>query len=180
MYKFIKNKLLYKSSVFTDILIGFAILLAGYFYYYENRRIVSNIENSQNVNYAIKITLAVIIIVVWMMLSFQNGVKKRNSFFICTISLWILPQIIKMFVERIDINVYSGTLQGSLLLFTKYLTNINYLSLKTFGDMIYINIGIPYVFTLNFTIILFELMFFAGFIIGNRFDITENIEINET
>ena len=165
----IKTKIISISSVPEDMLIGFMAILAGYFYYYENRQIISNIENPQSVNHAVKITAGVIIIIIWLYLSFQNGVKKRRSFLISTLLFWIIPQIVKYCVDTFDKGEYSGPLQRSFALFTKYLSGINYLSLKTLGDAIYNNIGIPYYFTLNLIIILFEVIFFIGFLVNGYF-----------
>jgi hypothetical protein len=165
----ISKKLRYKSSVPTDILVGFSAILAGYFYYYENKTIVHNVENTSNINYAIKIILGVIIIIVWLALSFQNGVKKRRSFLTCTLVLWIIPQIVKYLVDTFDTGIYSSPLQRSFVLLTKYLSGINYLSLKTLGDTIFENLGIPYYVSLNIIVILFEITFVAGFLASNYF-----------
>ena len=183
----IKLKLTYKSSVLEDILVGMAIILAGYFYYYENRRIIYNIENPENINHAIKITIGVIIVVTWLFLSFQNGVKKRRSFLICTLCLWILPQIAKYYIDTfVTMSSYELSLQRSFALLAQYLSGINYLSLKTLGDSIYNNTGIPYYITLNVIILLFEVMFVAGYLTGKRFNNTEdktngaNVKDNKT
>ena len=175
---FIKTKIIYKSSVPEDMLIGFAIVLAGYFYYYENKIIISNINNPQKINYAIKITMGVIIIITWLYLSFQNGVKKRRSFVVCTLAFWLVPQIFKYCVDTFDKGEYSGLLHRSFALFAKYLSGVNYLGLKTLGDAINKSTGIPYYFTLNSIIILFEVMFIIGFLVSGRFNDSENSEIS--
>ena len=166
MKKILENKLMYNSSVFEDILIGAAMTLAGYFYYYENKKIIYNIENTEYVNYAIKISLGIIVIVLWMFLSFQNGLKKRHSFMACTLCFWIIPQIIKYCIDTFDIGIYSSSLQRSFIALFKYLSGINYLSLKTFGDMIFDYINLPYIITLNVLIILFLIMFIIGSTVG--------------
>ena len=161
---FIKSKLVYKSSVFEDLMIGIAAILAGYFYYYENRRIVVNIENPERVNYAIKIATGIIIVVVWLYLSFRNGAKKRGSFLIGAIVVWVLPQIVKYFVDHFDTGVYSSPLRRSFALFARYISGTNYLSLLTLGNAVSANSGIPYYITLNLIIILFEITFVIGFV----------------
>jgi len=161
--EFIIKKLMHKSSVAEDLLVGIVVILAGYFYYYENKQIISNIQNPEKINYIIKIIVGVIIIITWLYLSFQNGIKKRRSFLISTLILWLIPQIIKYCVDIFDKGEYSSTLQRSFAIFAKYLSGINYLSLKTIGDAIYNGVGVPYYFTLNFIIILFEIMFIIGF-----------------
>ncbi|MCL2775541.1 MAG: hypothetical protein FWD71_19685 [Oscillospiraceae bacterium] len=171
MGEFIKKRLLYKSTVFADVLVGAAIILAGYFYYYENKKIVSNIANPWSINSAIKITVAVIIIVIWMWLCFQNGVKKRRSFVIWTLCIWVVPQIVRYMVDALDTGVYSSVLQGSFVSLTRYLANINYLSLKTLGDTISDGTGISYYITLNVLVLLFEIMFLLGLLAADRFNI---------
>ena len=177
--KFLKKRLMYNSSVIEDILIGFAVVLAGYFYYYENKKIIYNIENTQNVNYAIKIAIGIVVIIVWLLLSFQNGIKRKNSFLICASCFWIIPQIIKYCIDTFDNGVYSSSLQKSFLTLLKYLSGINYLSLKTFGDMIFRYTSIPYIITLNIISILFVIMFSIGFLSAKHFD-DETIRIDKT
>ena len=167
--KFIKKRILYKSSVLEDIVVGIAILLAGYFYYYENKTLIANIANPGNINYAIKIGLGAIIIITWLILSFQNGVKKRQSFLIASMCLWIIPQVVKYILDMVDVGIYSTALQRSFTIFFKYLANINYLSLRTFGDMVYDSTGIPYYITLNVAVLLFEGAFVAGFLCADYF-----------
>ena len=179
LIELIKTKLIFKSSVLEDMLIGIAAILAGYFYYYENKKIISNIENPENVNHMIKITLGIIIIVTWLYLSFQNGVKKRRSFLTCTLVLWIIPQIVKYFVDTYDNGVYSSSLQRSFVMLTKYLSGINYLSLKSIGDMIYSSIGIPYYITLNVIVILFEITFILGVFNSGYFVINSDILVSK-
>ena len=170
LLKFLKMRLMYNSSALEDILIGFAIVLTGYFYYYENKKIVYNIENTQSVNYAIKITIGIVIIIVWLFLSFQNGIKRKNSFLICTLCFWIIPQIIKYCIDTFDNGVYSSSLQRSFLALLKYLSGINYLSLKTFGDMIFGYTSVPYIITLNVISMLFVIMFSIGSLSAKYFD----------
>lgn len=174
--KFLKIKLMYNSSVLEDILIGLAIILAGYFYYYENKKIVYNIENTQSVNYAIKIAIGIIIILVWVFLSFQNGIKRKNSFLVSTLCVWIIPQIIKYCIDTFDNGVYSFSLQKSFLTLMKYFSGINYLSLKTFGDMIFDYTNISYIITLNIIIVLFVIMFSIGSVLSKYFDNADEID----
>ena len=177
MENFIKNKLFYKSTVLADILVGVTIILAGYFYYYENKKIISGIANPWSINYAVKMTVDILIIIIWLGLCFQNGVKKRRSFVIWTLCIWLIPQIASYLVDRFNPGVYSTILQGSLISFTRYLANINYLSLKTFGDMIADRTGISYYVTLNVLVLLFEVMFLLGLFAGERLGLND---INET
>lgn len=163
--KLIHKKQIYKSSILEDLLIGIAVLLVGYFYYYENKKIVYNIENPENINYIIKIIAGVFIIAVWMMLSYQNGMKKRPSFLLCTLFIWIIPQVLRyLLVEISDSSIYTISIKNSFILLTKYLSSINYLSLKTLGDLVLIRFDIPYVITLNMIILIFIFMFIVGFL----------------
>ena len=166
---YIKTKILYKSSVLHDILIGFVMVLTGYFYYYENKQIVYNIENTVSVNHIIKIAMGILIIAIWLYLSFQNGVKKRNSYLICALCFWIIPQIIKYFIDISGNTVYTSPIQKSFLVLLKYLSAINYLSLKPFGDMVNKYIGFSYVITLNTIILLFVITFAVGSLTGDYF-----------
>ncbi|MCL2774482.1 MAG: hypothetical protein FWD71_14225, partial [Oscillospiraceae bacterium] len=54
---------------------------------------------------------------------------------------------------------------------TRYLANINYLSLKTLGDAISNGTGISYYITLNVLVLLFEIMFLLGLFAADRFNI---------
>lgn len=163
--KSIQKKEIYKSPVIEDLLIGIAVLLVGYFYYYENKKIIHNIENPENVNYIIKIVAGIFIIAVWMMLSYQNGVKKRPSFLLCTMIMWILPQILRYLLAATSVSVIYGTnVKGSFIILIKYLSSINYLSLKTLGDLVLTRFNIPYIITMNIIVLLFILMFVAGFL----------------
>ena len=165
----LKLKLTYKSSLLEDVFIGIAALLTGYFYYYENKKIIYNVENTESINHAIKITLGVIIIITWLLLSFQNGIKNRQSFVICTLCIWVIPQIVKYLVDTYAVITNEPSMQRSFALLAQYLSGINYLSLKTLGDALYDSIGIPYYLMMNIIIILFEVMFIAGFATGNKF-----------
>ena len=180
---FIYKKLMNKSSLSADMIIAICIILTGYFYYYENRRIVFNIENYQIVNYIIKIAISIVIIIVWCTLCMQNGAKKRYWFLVFTLLVWILPQISKYFVEMIDLKEYTEVTHISILLFARYISNINYLSLKTFGDMFAGYTGIPYIVTLNCLIIFWVIMFVIGNIINkycSDFGDRSNGKYNET
>ena len=174
MNKWLKSKLMYKSSVFADIVIGISIILAGYFYYYENKKIIYSIANPERINNAVKIIVCVIIIVIWLGLCFQNGVKKRRSFLAWTLCLWIVPQIVKYIVDTFAPSVYSTPIQQSFVVFTKYLANINYLSLKTVGDIIENGTGFPYYITLNIMIMLFEVIFLLGLFAADRITGTDS------
>lgn len=162
---FLYKKLLYKSSLLSDIVISLLIILTGYFYYYENRKIIYNIENYLVINYIIKICLAITIILVWFILCIQNGAKKRYSFLIYTLCIWVIPQISKYFIDKIDFSIYTETFTVSFLLFIKYISNINYLSLKLFGDLITNKFDISYPVTLNCLIICFIIVFVIGIIL---------------
>ena len=166
---FIYKKLMYKSSAVSDMVIALCVILTGYLYYYENKKIIYNIDNPQTVNYVIKLIICGVIIVVWFALSMQNGAKKRYSFLGFTLGVWIIPQFIKYAVESVDLTAYTGTAKASILLFIKYVSNINYLSLKTLGDLIADYSNIPYVITLNCLIICFVIMFLTGVIINRRY-----------
>lgn len=159
-----------KSSLLSDMMTGLCIILTGYFYYYSNNKIVHNIEDPAMVNYAIKLAIGAIIVIVWFVLCIQNGTKKRYSFLIFTLLIWIIPQISKHFVEKIDLSAITNTTQMSSILFVKYVSNINYLSLKIFGDLIYDNFNIPYLVTLNCLIICFVIMFVIGIIIDEYYN----------
>jgi len=163
---FIYKKLIKKSSIVADIIIALCVILVGYFYYYENKIVISNIATPEMVNYVIKIFMGMIVIIVWCALCMQNGAKKRYWFLIFTLLVWILPQISKYFVEMIDPRGYTNVTTVSILLFIRYISNINYYSLKTFGDMVADNTSIPYVVTLNCIIICLVIMFVIGNIIS--------------
>lgn len=168
--KLIQKKEIYKSPVIEDLLIGIAIILVGYFYYYENKKIIHNIENPDNINYIIKIIAGIFIIAVWMIFSYQNGVKKRSSFLLCTIVMWILPQILRYLLAETSVSIIYGTsVKGSFIILIKYLSSINYLSLKTLGDLVLTRLDIPYIITMNIIVLLFILMFIAGFLRGTYF-----------
>ena len=165
---FIYKKLTYKSSAVSDMIIAFCIIIVGYLYYYENKKIIYNIDNPQMVNYIIKLVICALIIIVWSVLCMQNGAKKRYSFLIYTLGIWIIPQFIKYTVESVDAAAYTTGAKGSILLFIKYVSNINYLSLKTLGDLIAESSNIPYIVTLNCLIVCFVIMFLIG-VIMNRY-----------
>jgi hypothetical protein len=180
---FIYEKLIKKSSLTADIAIAICVILTGYFYYYENRKIVYNIEDPAMVNHIIKIVIGVLIIVVWFVLCLQNGAKKRYWFLIFTLLLWIIPQISKYFVDMVDFTTYTNTTTISILVFIKYISNINYLSLKVLGDVAEGYTGIPYIVILNCLIICFVIMFIIGNIIEKYYNSSgdrSNGKCNET
>ena len=166
IYKFLFRK----TSLISDIIICTAAVIAGYCYYYENRIIIHTIENPEKVNAALKIIICAVIIIVWCVICFQNGVKQRYSFLIFTLCIWVIPQIIKYRIDSLDKESYKNDMVMRSITALKYAAGIFYLSLKALGDQIYIYIKIPYVITLNLIIMTFAAMFALGNLIFKYFD----------
>ena len=156
-----------------DITIGICVILTGYFYYYENTIRIFITEEPANINYYFRIIIGIFIIITWLLLSLENGIKRRQSFLTSALCIWIIPQIIYQLIETFAPQTYSNEIIMRIILLLRHISSIINLSLSVLGDIIYTYTSIPYTVTLNCVIMCYIIMFVAGLIINKYNNIGE-------
>lgn len=93
----------------TDMAVGFAVCLAAYSVYCDSASFLSGISELQPVYKAIKLAFLAALVLIWLVLSIQNGLGGRYGFLTFTLVFWLLPLAVGLFLSAFDLSKAAGT-----------------------------------------------------------------------
>jgi|GEM_PF-7063920 hypothetical protein len=109
----------------ADMAVCFAITFAAYALYNDDAAYVLGIADPLLVNRIFKLISCAALVLIWIILSFQNGRRGRNGFLAFIITFWTVPLAVGLVISAGDIASATGAASRTInivLFFIKIIT----------------------------------------------------------